>query len=371
MQSRNNWRKQYDKLREKFAEHVTQYYNQEECPEFREMIDLVLTNRTENEIDFHGLTKYQVAILLEDLFDELATEMNFPREYNLVVGSGTHSDKSKGPQLPKKTLETCKRDYGVDIRHKTKAVLVVELTPEFAERMGIIRDLKRDLQHLQEFTNPYEVQTRFINGFGKTEFKPIVADFWKDNLRDSEKENVLEIVWEKIINLVSNKFIAARTRSLLSQKNPQLMDRLSKLFEKRPKSLRNFIEASLKGPLNLHVIYTFTPAGKDLNLKDTLEDQPFSEHFSLKSADAAKLLKEERHHLFWRFDERKDTKAEPFFKMVQLVKEEVDRNKPSSKHLFFIIHLIKDSNRETNIIPYDSRWSQCMIDSLIDDALKN
>lgn len=372
----DDWKKRYDEAHKKFSEFVTHNYNQEECPEFRVMIDLVLEIRTKKSIDFHGLTKYQVDTCLDDLFQELSKEMEGThknRNYKLIVGKGLHSGQ-KGAQLPKKTLDACVKDYGIIIKDEKRAeveakgCVEIELTPAFSVTMTIIKEIKEDIKHLLKFSDSNEEQARFIIGFGKTGFKPIIADFCKDDFTQAKKANLLELLWEQIVNLMSSKFLEAKEKSFLLNTNPKLLTQLSNLYSKKPQSLKSYLEIAKTSINNLHVIYTFTSLDTSLNLKDLIPlGETFSEQLSPKSENVSKLLEEDKLYLFWRFDERTHTKNDPFTKITQLVKEEVDRSKPTNKKLFFIIHLIQNSKRETNVIGYDKNWSQCTIDGLIEE----
>jgi len=344
------------------------FYSQENCPEFYPMINLVMDNKTEKEIDLHKLTKYQVEVLLDKLFFDLASSSKKQGQtlhYSIIVGKGLHSPDGVAV-LPDKVKDICKRSFGVsaEIDPENTGVIIVEISRDSATKILLMQEIKEEIR-LLESTAMQNFPRVFI-GYARSDFKAVAINFF--NMRNYQEMKAKNLIWEEVMMMASHEFVETSKNSPLRSENSKLFGLLNTFYSAKPHSFQDFLESRKYKQKDFHIVYTYTPYETNI-LK---EKSPFKEFKSPESEDkdVEKILQISQD-LVLRFVEIEDFTKEkkPLTKILQNYWNHIKKlPKYRSGKIIIIIHLINGLDRESNYLVYHWKFNQVMIDDLIGES---
>ena len=356
--------KRMSNLFREFLDDKSKRSSQEEFLYFYTMIKLAFDNKTIDEVDCHGFTKFQMSFLVKDIFFWLAERVESEEIiYHFVVGQGRHSQGT--PQLRERIQEICQKDFNVKGTFLTHNAgnYQIKVTPESAKWIKVIRDITKNLDLFLNFKGQKQKDLRVFNGFSSNEFQHIVLKYWDLGLVN---EKLKEKVWGNIINLTSKKFPLLLKELDPTEDNKNLLEKLNEFYQKKPQLLSELLPLRNTEKGRNMIIYTFTKATKELNFSSFYNQEDTIECLS-PSKEKVEGLLELNKNLFLRFDEysKEDHNDEIWIdKKLKAIKRILDTSKGPLKSIALIIHLKDDSTSDSNFLPFDSNWEQFMIDSL-------
>ena len=334
------------------------------CPVFFPMIELCLKNRTDSEVDAHGLRRRQVTYFVEKLLYDLADKVKEnDLNYAIIVGLGKHSTDGI-LRLADQFTQVLKANYDITAEQVSNnaAKLTFKITPQTAKILKLMRGISRDIKDLKTFESNKKVeeQTDMIHGFAQRSFQPLIIKLFQETV---PQQSIISEVWQQIVNLTTSKIEMAKEKSLLSKRNKELVETLIKFYSEKPNSLKEFWKRYSDSNINYFMIYTYTSRFEE-ELKGL--DSSFVQYCSPSDEKFLEILQGEENVLI-RFDESSPVDnggSYPLHKKLRKFCEHIDTLNGNSRKIIFVVHLDKNFHMERKTFGYYPEWLQFVIEDL-------